>query len=79
MKASFLDLVKEELKRAEEKHGGMSSHHEAYAVIQEEVDEYWDMVKLQNNKRDSQAMLIELVQIAAMCAKTAKYLLDNPV
>lgn len=74
----FLEMVEAELKRAEAKHGGMSSHHEAYAVILEEVDEYWDMVKLQSGKRDPEAMLIELVQIAAMAAKAAKHLLNTP-
>jgi hypothetical protein len=71
----FLEMVAAELTRAEAKHGGMSSHHEAYAVILEEVDEYWDQVKLQSDKRSNEAMLMELVQIAAMCAKAAKHLL----
>lgn len=74
---TFIEMVEAELARAEAKHGGMASHHEAYAVIQEEVDEYWEMVKLQNHKRDPDAMLIELVQIAAMAAKAAKHLLNK--
>ena len=36
---AFLDLVAAEVQRAEAKHGAMSSHHEAYAVILEELDE----------------------------------------
>ncbi len=72
---TFLEMVALELERAEAMHGGMSSHHEAYAVILEEVDEYWEQVKLQAHKRDPQAMLTELVQIAAMAAKAAKHLL----
>lgn len=75
---TFLEMVEAELVRAEAMHGGMSSHHEAYAVIQEEVDEYWDQVKLKASKRDPEAMLTELVQIAAMAAKAAKHLLNVP-
>ncbi len=75
---SFLEMVAIELKRATAIHGDMASHHEAYAVIQEELDEYWEMVKLKSSQRDKSAMLTELVQIAAMCNKAAKSLLDRP-
>lgn len=42
-----------------------SSLHEAYAVLKEEVDEFWDIVKQKNQVRDSQHLLDELVQITS--------------
>ena len=69
----FNQLVSEELNKARSKHSGnIHNHHEAYAAIKEELDEYWDEVKKQTSKRDVDNMLKELVQIAAMCRRTAK-------
>lgn len=67
----FLCEVKAELRVARTKHGPMSSHHEAYAVILEELDEYWEEVRKRRSERDPQAMRAELVQIAAMAARAA--------
>lgn len=68
---TFQDLVKEELRRANEKHGpAVASAHEGYAIIAEEFDEYWDEVKNSNPVRRPWA-LKELVQVAAMCEKVA--------
>lgn len=50
----------------------MNSLHEGYAVILEEVEEFWDMVKLKPSKRDPNALYKELVQIAAMAQRTAE-------
>lgn len=67
----FPNLVQMELSRAREKHpGSQNSLHEGYAVILEEVDEFWDVVKSQ--KPDVVHALEELVQIAAMCQRTAE-------
>ena len=41
----FLEDVAEELRRARRKHAPMHSLHEAYAVILEEMDEFWDEVR----------------------------------
>lgn len=70
MPNTFADLVYNEIKRARIKHPGViNSHHHHYAVIAEEIDEYWDEVKADgpNGKK-----LSELVQIAAMCQRAAE-------
>lgn len=54
-----------EFYRAESKHKPMNSHHEAYAVIQEEVDEMWDDIKA-DRKADA---LKEAVQVGAMAMR----------
>lgn len=56
-----------ELNRAMSKHAPMHSAHEAYAVIQEEVDEFWDEVKAQHI--NSEKARKELIQIAAMALR----------
>jgi hypothetical protein len=71
MDLQFLEDVAAELRLARAKHAPMNSHHEAYAVILEELDEYWDEVRKQRSKRDPHAMYLELVQIAAMAARAA--------
>jgi len=54
----------------------MNSPHEAYAVILEEVDEFWEDVKINPKKLDGHEqakrkahMQMELLQIAAMCIR----------
>lgn len=70
--AAFEQMVIEELGHAYEKHPDNSgSLHEAYAIILEELDEFWDEVKKQSGARDPKAMRTELVQIAAMAARAA--------
>jgi hypothetical protein len=69
----FLDLVQTEIQRARAKHPTpIHSIAEGYAVILEELDEFWDEVRRQHGARDKDAMLKELVQIAAMCMRTAE-------
>jgi truncated hemoglobin YjbI len=64
-------LVGNEAQRAAAKHRPMHSHHEAYAVIKEEFDEYWLEVQKGGSKpRDPEALKLELVQTAAMCIRT---------
>lgn len=70
--SDFLSAVAAELVRAREKFGPLHTAHEGYAVILEEVDELWEMVKLKQSTRSRSAMLRELVQIAAMCERTAE-------
>jgi len=67
----FLDRVEQETMRAAAKHPALNSAHEAYAVILEELDEFKAEVWKQTARRDRAAMLAELVQIAAMAARTA--------
>ncbi len=71
MDSDFLYLVEAELANAREKHqGGIHTPHEAYGVIMEEVCEFFDEVRAQEH--NSPAMLMELVQIAAMCYRAAE-------
>jgi len=61
--------VHDELQRAMELHGPQRSAHESYAVLLEEVDEFWEEVKKKKENRSPQAMRKELIQIAAMACR----------
>ncbi len=50
--------------RKELQHKPMNSTHEGYAIILEELDELWDLIKLKNP--DKQLMKEEATQIGAM-------------
>lgn len=63
-------LVTTELRKARERHRNMRTLHEGYAVLLEEVDEFWDEVKKRNP--DPNALLEELVQISAMAQRVAE-------
>lgn len=67
----FFELVRGEHSRAVNNHVSLHSLHEGYAVILEELDELWDQVRKRDGDRDNAAILAELVQIAAMAARTA--------
>ena len=62
--------VADELRRAQQKHGPVASPHEGYAIIAEELDEFWQQVKKKPHKRDQRNMAEELVQVAAMAIRT---------
>lgn len=49
----------------------MNSAHEAFAVMQEEVDELWEHVKTKQSKRNLLAMRREAIQVAAMAIRFA--------
>lgn len=61
-----LDAVAAELAQARKLHKPMHSAHEAYAVILEELDEFWDEVKKKRKDRRGDDMAKELSQVAAM-------------
>jgi NTP pyrophosphatase (non-canonical NTP hydrolase) len=68
---AFQQWVEQELKKARSKHPtAQTTLHEGYAVLQEEVDEVWDLVKSQKPSRDS--LLKELIQVAAMAQRFAE-------
>lgn len=70
---SFLGLVRTEIRRARTKHAtNIHNVMEGYAVIYEELCEFWEECRKQNDKRDPAEMLKELVQVAAMCMRTAE-------
>jgi hypothetical protein len=66
---TFLEEVKAEAKRAVEKFGEYNSLHEGFAVMYEEVDELWEIVRMKRSKRVPEDIRGELVQIAACCLK----------
>ena len=53
--------IEQEIEQARQKFPVFHSQHEAYAVILEELDEYWELVKRDECGHE------ELIQVAAMC------------
>jgi NTP pyrophosphatase (non-canonical NTP hydrolase) len=64
-----LTAIVTEANEATTKHGDFASAHEMYSVLQEEVDEVWDIVKLKRGKRNKKELRKELIQVAAMALK----------
>ena len=64
----LLAILNDEVARASSKFPAFNSHHEGYAIIQEELDEYWDVVKGKAPQREEEA-LGELIQVAAMAIR----------
>jgi hypothetical protein len=56
----IFEKIVEEIARARGKHPPFHSHHEAYAVIKEEFEEWWDSVKMDDPDPK------ELLSVAAM-------------
>lgn len=68
--AMAIAAVAEELNRARSLHPvAMNSAHEAYAVIAEELDEFWEEVRARRSDRNRLNMREELLQTAAMCVR----------
>lgn len=70
--SEFAMIVRAELIAARAKNAPMNSAHHAYAVILEEVEEFWEEVKKKREYRSKQKMLMELVQIGAMAQRAAE-------
>lgn len=69
-KDTFFKLASEEVERSRNKHGNISSIHEGLGILEEE---FWEVKQeIFKNKHDKPALLKELIQVAAMCAKLAK-------
>ncbi len=69
---NFEERVRGELAAARRGFPRINSVHEGLAVILEEVREFEAQVFTKPQNRDHQKMLNELVQIAAMCQRTAE-------
>jgi NTP pyrophosphatase (non-canonical NTP hydrolase) len=69
-----LKAVRTEAIDATDKHGGFNSAHEAYGVLAEEVDEFWEEVRKKRRDRNIDAMQKELIQVAAVAVKYAAML-----
>ena len=70
--AKFSALVETEIICARGKHNPINSAHEGYAVILEELDEFWEQVRKKRINQDHSEMLSELVQVGAMAQRTAE-------
>lgn len=70
--SQFTEDVLWEVATARSNYPPIASLHEGFAIILEEVDEFWDEVKKKPKKRDRASLYNELVQIAAMCQRTAE-------
>jgi glycyl-tRNA synthetase beta subunit len=75
--AGVVSQIEVEVRRAVQLHKGMNSLHEAYAVIREELDEFWEQVKVNPRKLEPEAqrrrlaeLRTELIQTAAMCVRS---------
>lgn len=64
-----LDEVLDELDDAILAYDPMTSAHEGYAVILEELDELWQLVKEKQSRHDKANMRHEACQIAAMAVR----------
>ena len=63
--AQVLDLVVDEITRAQAKFKHYNSMHEAKAVIEEEFEEFWDEVKANKEPGADYRQIQELTQVAA--------------
>ena len=70
LRRGWLVDIEEEARRAIEIHGTFQSPHEGYAVILEELDELWDVVKKVKRRDDRPLGLTkEAIQVGAMALK----------
>ena len=69
MDGIVLMQITDELSEAKNKFPGFHSLHEGYAVLKEEVDELWDLVRGKEAERDPQLVERECIQIAAMAIR----------
>jgi hypothetical protein len=68
-KAKAIELVIDELEKANSKFPLFNSSHEGYAVLKEEVDELWDEIKDNKNPMTVVRQRDEAIQVAAMAIK----------
>lgn len=79
------EQVNAEVQKALENYGHFNSTHEGYAVLKEEVDELWEVIK-RNTERyygtaefKSKDLIAELIQIAAVAQIMATELQNNQI
>ena len=65
----MINQVLTEYKKASSKYPSFHSTHEGYAVIKEEVDELWDLVKANKGINGNAEFKKECLQIAAMAIR----------
>lgn len=65
---------------AHEKFGPYSSTHELAAVLKEEYEEFWDLVKTsKQDGKNKEEMIKELIQIAAVSFRAVQELEKNMI
>lgn len=75
--SNLLEEVDHEIVAAERLFPAMRNVHEGYAVLLEEVDEFWEHVKTNHKHRDTARMRKELIQVAAMALRVIKDCCDR--
>ena len=73
----LLNEIAIEVSRAESLHAPINSVHEGYSVILEELDEFWEQVRLKRADRNPERMRRELIETAAMCIRTIRDVIDS--
>ncbi len=58
---------------SEDEYGPLASIHQAYGLLYEELDEFFDEVRLKRKMRDAEHIREELYQLAAQAIKTSRY------
>lgn len=71
MGRAIADVVEELSRTLEAYPVPMRSAHEGFSLLQEEIDELWDHVKVKQGGRDVAAMRKEAIQAAAMAIRFA--------
>ena len=61
------------LTHSEKEYGPLASIHQAFGLLYEELDEFFDEVRLKRKRRDAEHIREELYQLAAQAIKTARY------
>lgn len=89
LSADTLNEVGVELAKARQTHASMNGHHEGYAVMLEEMDELWEVCKMNTHKfgdnsdkevlraNKRAAMRKEALQIAAMAVRFIQDICDK--
>lgn len=65
----IFEQIKAEYEHACTKFPPFNSCHEGYAVLKEELDELWEIVKQKGVRRDVYDLRKEAIQVAAMAVK----------
>lgn len=66
----YIELISEEWKFAVIKYPHFNSAHEGWAIIKEELDELWEVVReKQENEGRSERLEKEAIQVAAMALR----------
>lgn len=68
---SLFLTIEQEMENAVRDNGEFASIHEGWAVLKEEEDELWDLVRQKDADRDGRQVTQEAVQVAASAIRIA--------